>query len=517
MAVNIPLISTWDSKGVRAAQKELDDFAKHTKTTTQKISDASKLGFATLSGIVGGVGTFAVNATSKLEDANAQLENAFKNAGTSMDAQKGKLANAQAQLSKFGYSNSDSAEAIGRLTTVTGSADKAFGSIGLAADIAKNRHIELSKAGDLLAKTMGGNMTAAKRMGVTIPESIQKLKDPTEKANAIMAILQDRFKGSADAAAGTFKGKMEVAKAQATNMAAAIGTKLVPMVLSIVDALMKVANWISKHKEVMIGIVVAIGAALLVMAGFWIYNTIVAMTFWTAATGGIILLVGALAAGIAWIVLHWGAIWGWIKKTVTGVWHHIINAFHAVIDWLGRNWPMILAIITGPIGLAVLFIIRHWQTILNFIKSVPKKIGGFLGKVGEVIKTAFANVVDFVTSPFKAAFNLIAKLWNNTVGKLRFQIPSWVPGVGGKGFDVPNIPTFKAAGGNVSSMTPYIVGEQGPELFVPGRSGTIVPNGSLGGGTVIQNITITSNDPQQVVNALVKYQQRNGSVPIKVA
>lgn len=40
----------------------------------------------------------------------------------------------------------------------------------------------------------------------------------------------------------------------------------------------------------------------------------------------------------------------------------------------------------------------------------------------------------------------------------------------------------KAAGGSVSMGTPYLVGEQGPELFVPGASGAIVPNGQLGGG-----------------------------------
>lgn len=40
----------------------------------------------------------------------------------------------------------------------------------------------------------------------------------------------------------------------------------------------------------------------------------------------------------------------------------------------------------------------------------------------------------------------------------------------------------KAAGGPVSSGTTYLVGEKGPELFVPGASGAIVPNGALGNG-----------------------------------
>ena len=44
---------------------------------------------------------------------------------------------------------------------------------------------------------------------------------------------------------------------------------------------------------------------------------------------------------------------------------------------------------------------------------------------------------------------------------------------------------FKADGGPVLSNKPYIVGEEGPELFVPGNSGTIVPNGSMGGGGAV--------------------------------
>lgn len=43
----------------------------------------------------------------------------------------------------------------------------------------------------------------------------------------------------------------------------------------------------------------------------------------------------------------------------------------------------------------------------------------------------------------------------------------------------------RAAGGPVSAGMPYLVGERGPELFVPGQSGGIVSNDKLGGGDVI--------------------------------
>jgi phage-related minor tail protein len=43
-------------------------------------------------------------------------------------------------------------------------------------------------------------------------------------------------------------------------------------------------------------------------------------------------------------------------------------------------------------------------------------------------------------------------------------------------------------GGPVSANTAYVVGEKGPELFVPGKSGSIVPNGGRGGNTI--NLTV---------------------------
>ena len=57
----------------------------------------------------------------------------------------------------------------------------------------------------------------------------------------------------------------------------------------------------------------------------------------------------------------------------------------------------------------------------------------------------------------------------------------------------------KAAGGPVMGGTPYIVGEKGPELFMPGRSGTIIPNDALGGGTtnVVVNVDASGNSNVQ--------------------
>ena len=47
---------------------------------------------------------------------------------------------------------------------------------------------------------------------------------------------------------------------------------------------------------------------------------------------------------------------------------------------------------------------------------------------------------------------------------------------------------FRASGGPVTGGSPYIVGEKGPELFVPGASGNIVPNHEMGGSNVVVNV-----------------------------
>ena len=46
----------------------------------------------------------------------------------------------------------------------------------------------------------------------------------------------------------------------------------------------------------------------------------------------------------------------------------------------------------------------------------------------------------------------------------------------------PGLVQYRAHGGPVAAGRPYVVGEEGPELMVPGRSGTVVPNDALGGG-----------------------------------
>jgi hypothetical protein len=65
---------------------------------------------------------------------------------------------------------------------------------------------------------------------------------------------------------------------------------------------------------------------------------------------------------------------------------------------------------------------------------------------------------------------------------------------------------FKADGGPVSANTPYVVGEVGPELFIPSSNGTIVPNNKLGAEANTYNFTINapSGNTQDLVAEIKK-------------
>ncbi len=63
-----------------------------------------------------------------------------------------------------------------------------------------------------------------------------------------------------------------------------------------------------------------------------------------------------------------------------------------------------------------------------------------------------------------------------------------------------------ATGGDVYSRSPILVGERGPELFMPGSNGTVIPNNQIGGDTVIHigSINVNGNNSQEISRNLVR-------------
>lgn len=120
---------------------------------------------------------------------------------------------------------------------------------------------------------------------------------------------------------------------------------------------------------------------------------------------------------------------------------------------------------------------EEFTTLFNFLKNyVAPFLGGALKIAIQAIGTVISTVVDLVASLVRG-FQQVIK-FGSAVGGAIGAVGGFLGFGGGR-----------ATGGPVSANTAYVVGERGPELFVPGNSGTIIPNGVGGGGTTI-NLTV---------------------------
>ena len=114
----------------------------------------------------------------------------------------------------------------------------------------------------------------------------------------------------------------------------------------------------------------------------------------------------------------------------------------------------------------------------------------------ELLKTfnPLAKGIDFLWQKSRPFWSWFGRQIQHVLSGLKqlysmFKKVASIPGAlgGAIGEKIGSI-LYRAKGGPVTGGSPYIVGEQGPELFVPSYSGSIVPNHALGGGG--QNITM---------------------------
>ncbi|TXL70102.1 hypothetical protein FHP25_35870 [Vineibacter terrae] len=112
---------------------------------------------------------------------------------------------------------------------------------------------------------------------------------------------------------------------------------------------------------------------------------------------------------------------------------------------------------------------------------------------------------DLIRMQVRAASTSLFGLLTNAIGN---ALGGGVSGSSGqRSGDYYNVPA-RAAGGPVTSGSPYMVGERGPELFVPDRSGTIYPNGTgpgMGGVTVRQSFVVNGGDEAAVNRAMAQW------------
>ena len=228
------------------------------------------------------------------------------------------------------------------------------------------------------------------------------------------------------------------------------------------------------------------------------------------------ILTGPIGLAVLLIVTHWDTIKG---------------AVMAVFNWIRDNWKTILVILTGPIGLAVALIVTHWGTIkgavmavFNWIRDNWRSVLGFFTAPITGIVDAFLALGERLRGILKGVINFLIRGWNN----LEFRIPGFKLGAikfDGITLGLPNIPEL-ADGGVVAPTrggTLALIGEAGrPERVEPldadglsKRDKALISmmTGGTGGATinVYPSPGMDEVELASLVNRQISFQLRKGA------
>lgn len=393
--------------------------------------------------------------------------------------------------------------------------------------------IDTAGAADKLAAAMLGEREGLKELGIAISQAEvdarvaakgqDKLTGAALQQAEAVATQELIFEKSQDAQKAWANGSNDALKAQNKLKAATqemkekLATALVPAMLKafevgekLVAGGAKIVGFLMDNKKAVLAVGIGI-AAVLLPAALALIPAFIAWSLSAAAAAastliaiGPVVLIGAAIAGLAFLVItHFDT----IKNVISGV-----------FDWVKGNWPLLLAILTGPFGLAVLAITRNWDTIkagaaaaVNWVKDRFNDVVSFITGLPGRISAAARGMWDGIAAAFKSAINTIIRGWN----RIEFKIPGFKVGpVGFGGFTlgVPDIPQL-AHGGIVTGPTLALLGDNpsGREAVIP-----LDRAGGLGSTTiVVQNSGVigSQGELERWLFAALESATRKGVLP----
>lgn len=153
----------------------------------------------------------------------------------------------------------------------------------------------------------------------------------------------------------------------------------------------------------------------------------------------------------------------------------IADHLFPVLKWLATHY---LPELVNGIAMGI----RHFGNMIRIIENtidMGKRLIDFFRDLPGRIVGALSTIADGISRPFRAAFNAVSQAWNNTVGRLSWSVPGWVPGIGGSSVSAPRLPYFHQGG--------VVPGPPGSELLAVLQAGErVIPANQAGAPTVIE-------------------------------
>jgi hypothetical protein len=286
--------------------------------------------------------------------------------------------------------------------------------MGLVSDIARAKHIDVAKAGQLVARVADGQVTALNRYGAGVDKNATKQE--------ALAQLQQKFAGQADAYGKTAAGAQERFGVAVENLEEKVGGKLLPVLTDVTN---KVATFVNQMES---GTGAGGRFAAQVSDGFGKVKAVAEALWPVLKTGGTVAL-GLLTTGF-----------GRMRTIVDAVAPTVIRLKDAISGWVSDNGPKIVAFSTmvrdrsvgafnvlkgvvvtvfgaikTAISAAVQFI-RGWidkhRDDIRAFGNAWKNVGKIVGGVALAIGTAVREVVEHVFVPvMKVALSVVKAVW----------------------------------------------------------------------------------------------------------
>jgi len=490
-------------------------------------------GIAAAGAAVVGFGVASVNAFEESERTAAQLDAVLRSTGGAAGVARDQAVALSKELEHTtGVSDEAALAAENMLLTFTNIGKDIFpdttravvdmatamnGGVIPSAEELRQQSIQLGKA----LQDPDAGLGALHRVGVNVDELKKKFTDSMpiqEKQKLILKELATEFGGSGKAAAQTFGGQLKILQETFGDLMEDIGQGLVGVLRPLIEWFQYGVNHINE-----------IGAAIYgylkqPLELLWsIIQTQLLPVFkrlWEEVLLPLAPFLGGVLIGVLQAQLY---IWVAVAEAVSLVGRAVLYLKDRFIE--AYNF---LAPIFGPAiqGLVKQFkeelwpaLQQLWNTIqtqlMPALRDLWKQVGPVLGPAllvlgaiigGSVIGALYvlAGVLTVVTKAIQVVVSWTAHMisWFNEAIKYVHGLADALTGViikvaqlGGFGAAISQVTNnvgHRAGGGPVSANTPYVVGENGPEIFVPGNSGSIVPNNKLGGSST-NNTTVNIN------------------------
>lgn len=418
-------------EAVKAASADMDRLSKKAETGLGKATNVSKKALAVIGAGGLAIAGIALKNGDALNESQDQLANALANTGESYAKLTPQIKAVQKTSEGLGFTNKETNDALTAGTVASGHFGSALGLLGVAQDLARKKHIDLASAEILVVKASQGQTKGLKQLGIDLPvaatnaakmakanvalvTATQKynvtlgavraglLKGPAaEKALAsakagvtkaqdavnasqkagglIVAALAQRISGTAVTATQSLQGKTEILKAKFTDLTAHLGQKLIPIVLTVGTDFGKFTDWLTGNHAAMVAVVTVVGLVLSGMLALVVIEKVTQFVKAMQAAWAVLnavmdanplVLVAAGIVALGLVVFAAYKKFGPFRTAVDDVWQALQTGFH----WVQTNWPLLLAILTGPIGIAVLVIHNHWSDITNGFHNVVSGI-----------------------------------------------------------------------------------------------------------------------------------------------